>query len=78
MQQHAKLGDSTSLWNCTLSPGWRRDEVSILRMAIMKFGVGRWKEIIDSGCLPGKTPSQLSLQCQRLIGQQSLGGWKFY
>lgn len=39
----------------------------------MKFGVGRWREIIRSGCLPGKTPSQLSLQCQRMLGQQSLG-----
>ena len=39
----------------------------------MKFGVGRWKEIMESGCLPGKNPSQLSLQCQRIMGQQSLG-----
>ena len=66
--------DSQSLWNCTLSPGWSREEVRCLRAAIMKFGVGRWREITRSGCLPGKTPSQLSLQCQRMLGQQSLGG----
>lgn len=66
--------DSPSLWNCTLSPGWKREEVKILRLALIKYGVGRWKEIIESGCLPGKNPSQLSLQCQRLLGQQSIGG----
>ena len=74
MAQFHITGDSKSLWNCTLSPGWTREEVRLLRLAIMKFGVGRWKEIMESGCLPGKNPSQLSLQCQRIMGQQSLGG----
>ena len=38
----------------------------------MKCGIGRWKKIMNSECLPGKTPSQLSSQTQRLLGQQSL------
>eukprot|EP01103_Thecamoeba_quadrilineata_P001836 TRINITY_DN11695_c0_g1_i1.p1 TRINITY_DN11695_c0_g1~~TRINITY_DN11695_c0_g1_i1.p1 ORF type:complete len:266 (-),score=85.18 TRINITY_DN11695_c0_g1_i1:61-858(-) len=66
-------GDSKSLWNSTLSPGWTEEESGILHLAIMKFGLGRWKDIIDSGCLPGKTPSQLNIQSQRLLGQQSTG-----
>lgn len=69
--------DSPSLWNCTLSPGWTREEVRILRLAVMKFGVGTWTRLIDSGCLPGKNKSQLCLQTQRLLGQQSLGGAAF-
>ena len=63
---------SQSLKNGTLAPGWRDDEVEVLKVALMKYGVGRWKKIMDSECLPGKTPSQLSSQTQRLLGQQSL------
>jgi len=65
--------DSPSLWNCTLSPGWKREDLEILRLAIMKFGVGAWSKIVKSGSLPGKTPAQLNLQTQRMMGQQSLG-----
>ncbi|KNC87262.1 hypothetical protein SARC_00591 [Sphaeroforma arctica JP610] len=65
-------GDSPSLYNFTLSPGWTREEIEILRLALMKFGIGRWKEITDSGCLEGKTPSQLNNQTQRLLGQQAI------
>lgn len=63
---------SQSLKNGTLAPGWRTDEVEVLKVALMKFGIGRWKKIMNSECLPGKTPSQLSSQTQRLLGQQSL------
>ncbi|TPX67954.1 hypothetical protein SpCBS45565_g03506 [Spizellomyces sp. 'palustris'] len=63
--------DSASLWNCTLSPGWTREESDILRKALMRFGVGNWKDIMESGSLPGKTNAQLNLQTQRLLGQQS-------
>eukprot|EP01121_Diplochlamys_sp_Union-15-3_P020402 TRINITY_DN7953_c0_g1_i2.p1 TRINITY_DN7953_c0_g1~~TRINITY_DN7953_c0_g1_i2.p1 ORF type:complete len:220 (-),score=43.91 TRINITY_DN7953_c0_g1_i2:73-732(-) len=65
--------DSPSLWNCTLSPGWKREDLEILRNALMKFGVGAWTKIVKSGCLPGKTPAQLNLQTQRILGQQSIG-----
>jgi len=54
--------------------GWTREEVEVLRVAIMKFGVGKWTDILSSNCLPGKTPAQLNLQTQRALGQQSLRG----
>jgi hypothetical protein len=38
---------SRSLWNYTLSPGWTDDEVFILKLALQKFGIGRWKKIIQ-------------------------------
>ncbi|KAI9476571.1 MAG: hypothetical protein EXX96DRAFT_577604 [Benjaminiella poitrasii] len=66
-----RSNDSASLWNCTLSPGWTDDESEILRKALMKFGIGNWAKIIESGCLPGKTNAQMNLQLQRLLGQQS-------
>jgi hypothetical protein len=40
----------------------------------MKFGVGDWKAIFESNCLPGKTNAQMNLQLQRLLGQQSTSG----
>ncbi|KAJ3001811.1 hypothetical protein HKX48_002665 [Thoreauomyces humboldtii] len=63
--------DSASLWNCTLSPGWSLEEADILRRALMRFGIGNWKDILESACLPGKTNAQLNLQTQRMLGQQS-------
>jgi hypothetical protein len=69
-----RSNDSLSLWNCTLSPGWTEEESEILRKALMKFGVGNWAKIIESGCLPGKTNAQMNLQLQRLLGQQSTAG----
>jgi hypothetical protein len=67
-----RSGDSPSLWNCSLSPGWTREEIAILRQAIMKFGVGNWLTILNSHCLPGKNPAQMSMQAQRMLGQQSI------
>jgi hypothetical protein len=64
--------NSVSLKNQTLAPGWTPEEVEVLKIALMKFGIGRWKKIMQSGCLSGKTSSQLSSQTQRLLGQQSL------
>ena len=46
----------------------------MLRICLLKHGVGRWMQIIDSGLLPGKLIQQLSGQTQRLMGQQSLAG----
>jgi hypothetical protein len=40
-----KIADSKSLHNYTLSPGWTKEEVEILKIALMKFGIGRWKKI---------------------------------
>lgn len=61
-------------WNFTPSPGWTREEVGILRLCLMKYGVGRWVQILDTGLLPGKLIQQLNGQTQRLLGQQSLAG----
>lgn len=41
-----KIADSRSLHNYTLSPGWSKEEVEILKIALMKFGISRWKHII--------------------------------
>lgn len=52
-----KVADSKSLHNYTLSPGWTQEEVDILKIALMKFGIGKWKTIMKQGCLPSKTIS---------------------
>ncbi len=72
MKQIKNTYESKSLRNYTLSPGWTEDEVEVLKIALMKFGVGKWKRITNSNCLPGKTIAQMNLQTQRLLGQQSL------
>jgi len=66
-----RSNESASLWNSTLSPGWSGEEMQVLRLALMKLGVGNWTGIIESGCLPGKTTSQLNNQTQRMLGKQS-------
>ena len=55
------VADSKSLHNYTLSPGWTQEEVDILKIALMKFGIGKWKIIMKQGCLPSKTISQMNL-----------------
>ena len=64
--------DSTSLWNYTLNPCWTLEEVEVLKIALIKYGIGRWSRIKEVNCLPGKTIVQMNLQTQRLLGQQSL------
>ena len=54
--------DSKSLMNYTLSPGWTEQEVKILKLALQKYGVGKWKKIITSECLPGKSVGQIYIQ----------------
>lgn len=72
-KENIRHNASRSLWNYTLSPGWSRGEVEVLKMALQKFGIGRWAKIIRSQCLPGKSIGQIYLQTQRIMGQQSLG-----
>lgn len=67
--------ESASLWNYTLSPGWSRAEVEVLKLALQKFGIGKWARIIRSECLPGKSIGQIYLQTQRIMGVQSLGDY---
>jgi hypothetical protein len=38
-------------------------------MAVTKFGIGKWKELEASNCLPGKQTMQCYLMLQRLLGQ---------
>ena len=57
-----KIAESKSLWNYALSPGWTTQEVEILKIALMKFGIGRWRTIEESQCLPTKSMSQMYLQ----------------
>lgn len=57
-----KVGQSRSLWNFALSPGWEPKEAEILKIALMKFGVGRWVKIAKSECLPTKTIGQMYIQ----------------
>ncbi len=61
-------------WNFTASPGWTKEEAGVLKLCLMKYGIGRWKEIQETGLLPGKLIQQLNGQTQRLLGQQSLAG----
>lgn len=80
--------DSKSLWNFTVAPGrrisvysnivgWTKAEAEVLRCAIMKYGIGSWKQVSNLKLLPGKTVSQIVCQVQRMIGQQSLKGFIF-
>lgn len=59
-------------WNFTPSPGWDKEEVQILKLCLMKYGVGKWTDITNTGLLPGKTFNQLYAQTQRLVAQQSI------
>lgn len=73
MSTRARLqnaNDSESLWNYTLSPGWSKFDAHILRLAIMRYGCGAWRNI--SRHFPQKNCNQLNLQTQRLFGQQAL------
>lgn len=47
----------------------------MLRAAVMKFGIGKWKELKNSAILPTKHVRECYLQLQRLLGQQSLSGF---
>jgi hypothetical protein len=63
-----------SRWNFTASPGWTKEEAGLLKLCLMKYGIGKWREIQETGLLPGKLIQQLNGQTQRLLGQQSLAG----
>ena len=71
MAASALLNESKSLWNVTLSPGWTQKEVEVFRLALMKYGLGRWTVIVEKGILPGKTVGQMNNQMQKMLGQQS-------
>lgn len=47
--------------------------MKVFRLCLMKFGFGRWNEIVRSNYLIGKSVSQMCNQLQRMVGQQSIG-----
>ena len=65
----------TCRWNFTPAPGWTKEEAQILKLCLMKQGIGRWVQILETGLLPGKLIQQLNGQTQRLLGQQSLAAY---
>lgn len=75
--QYVITTHSKSLFNLSQSQGWTAEENKILKLALIKFGFGNWSKIIQSGVLPGKNITQMNLQAQRMLGQQSLGGFNF-
>jgi len=68
---------SKSLFNVSHAPGWTLEENKVLKSALLKYGVGQWSKIIHVGILPGKTITQLNLQTQRMMGQQSIAGFTY-
>ncbi|KAK9833512.1 hypothetical protein WJX84_010561 [Apatococcus fuscideae] len=70
-----KLGDAASLWNFTPSPGWTKEEAQLLKLCLIRYGIGRWVQILETRLLPGKLIQQLNGQTQRLLGQQSLAAY---
>ena len=45
MSKSQKHGQSNSLWNISLSPGWSKLEMDLLKMGVMKFGIGKWSDL---------------------------------
>jgi hypothetical protein len=70
-----RLPASLRRWNFTPSPGWTKEELHILKLCLMRFGVGQWLAILNTGLLPGKLIQQLNGQTQRMLGQQSLAAY---
>lgn len=54
-------------WNFTPAPGWTKEEAQILKLCLMKLGVGRWIQILETGLLPGA--------CQEQGGGGGGGAW---
>lgn len=73
-------GDSSSLYNNTLSRGWSSEDIRILKLCVAKFGVGDLKSITDyqkeSGMLKGKTKAQINEKIRRLLGVNSIIEYK--
>lgn len=72
--QHDVVAAATCSWNFTPSPGWSKEESLVLKLLLLRFGIGAWGAIQATGLLPGKLVQQLSSATQRLLGQQSTAG----
>lgn len=53
-EQGPRIGDAASLWNFTPAPGWSREEAQVLKICLMKYGIGRCvlKQGRSKDCLP--------------------------
>lgn len=59
------FGSPKPIWcSCPAHAGWSQRETAILRLLLMKHGVGHWAKLQATGLLPGKTASQLCQQAQ--------------
>ena len=61
-------GQSQSLWNCSIAPGWSKPEEDLLEKAVMKFGVGKWKRLVESGLFKSENIRRLQSKLCRLFG----------
>ena len=71
-----RISKDLFLW-LLLDKGWTAEEAETLRKAVIYYGIGNWRDIVESGCLAKKTNAQLNLQLQRMLGQQSTAGKSF-
>ena len=46
--------EDKSRWNYSLSPGWSKEEIQILKWALQVYGVGKWRQIEEAKVLPSK------------------------
>lgn len=42
---NTRKGQSNSLWNVSLQSGWSQLEYDLLRVGVMKFGIGKWNAL---------------------------------
>jgi hypothetical protein len=61
--------------NASVAPGWSVEELSLLKLCLMKCGIGQWSKILQLGLLPGKQVTQLYAATQRMLGIQSLAAY---
>ena len=60
-KQEGGFMEDKSRWNYSLSPGWSKEDVLILKYALQVYGIGKWKEIEARKVLPSKTIQQMYL-----------------
>ncbi len=53
--------EDKSRWNYSLSPGWSKEEITILKQALQVHGVGKWRQIEAAKVLPSKNIQQMYL-----------------
>jgi len=54
MNKSEWIQQSNSVKNYSLCPGWLPEEANVLILLLKKYGIGKWKDIYNSGRLPTK------------------------